>query len=167
MHRWDVWHTQWGGDTNIPETCRWEGRWHLAAVIGEAWLYSDFVQFVCKPEVCAKSVQRCADYMRQQMCAWKIWPSTTFGTWCHLSVLFKYSCDFLMCLLFLLFSSAPSTEWRWDALKTEVILVGKGNISEQWIQLEKAAQKSWGSLIKTVLLRLRLSSLHGLVGTVR
>lgn len=87
--------------------------------------------FDCKPEARAKSVQRCADYMRQQMCAWKIWPSATCGTWCHLSVLSKYSCDFLMCLLFLLFSSAPSTEWRWDALKTEVRLVGKGNISEQ------------------------------------
>lgn len=44
-------------------------------------------------------------------------------------LLFKYSRDFLMNLLFLLFSSAPSTEWRGDALKPEVSLVGKGSIS--------------------------------------
>lgn len=60
------------------------------------------------------------------MCAWKIWPSATCRTLCHLTVLSKYSCDFLLNLLF---CSAPSTEWKGDALNTEVTLVGKGNIS--------------------------------------
>lgn len=138
-------YVQWGAWYKYTWNVQVRGKMTLSCCLRRSMNIPRFCaiwDFVCKPEAYARSVQRCGNYMGQQMHAWKI---CYFGTWCHLSVLSKYSCDFLMCLLFLLFS----TEWRWGALKTEVRLVGKGNISEQWISLEKAAQKSWGSLIKT------------------